>query len=58
MPEQHRHLANECEDIVNLQKAEIIVSAARLQLVDIELLRSMTHLLCYLLDVQRPNSVS
>jgi len=32
MPEQHRHLANKCEDIVNLQGTEAFVSP-RAQLV-------------------------
>ena len=32
MPEQHRHLANKCEDIVNLQGAEAY-RAPRAQLV-------------------------
>jgi len=37
MPEQHRHLANKCEDIVNLQgwrhivspRAQLVLSACR-----------------------------
>jgi len=29
MPEQHRHLANKCEDIVNLQGAEAYCVAKR-----------------------------
>jgi len=29
MPEQHRHLANKCEDIVNLQVAEAYCVATR-----------------------------
>ena len=29
MPEQHRHLANKCEDIVNLQRAEAYCVATR-----------------------------
>jgi len=29
MPEQHRHLANKCEDIVNLQGAEAYCVATR-----------------------------
>ena len=33
MPEQHRHLTNKCEDIVNLQGAGAYCVAARAQLV-------------------------
>ena len=29
MPEQHRQLANKCEDIVNLQRAEAYCVATR-----------------------------
>ena len=31
MPEQHRHLANNCEDIVNFQGAEAYCVATRLR---------------------------
>ena len=35
MPEQHRHLANKCENIVNLQGRRHVVSP-RAQLVELE----------------------